>query len=385
MGPHGRETNGGMSPKKAFFYAILASPAAALLTLVVLVAADLHAINSTDPRQVYQRLRSAYSKLKSFPMPDDISARPPGTTVVHVFGGSSLVISDGATFPAYLGLERDHLHVVNLGINGLSSALVRQRVDDALAVARPDVMVFYMGHNDYNNVYHGLVIPEYFDQFEYLIWPSYLISAALRRLAGEERQDFHWFSRMTRPRIFKLFQRMGLVDLRQEDYAIVNDFALQNFVENTNAIIAKTTALGIPVVFVTPISNLRAEPFGDLETARLYELGMRSPDYRESLRYLKAARDRGFLTYDIRAKSPLVDHVRSLSYTNVHPFDLEGLLESRGVEFGYADFLDHFHFNDRTHRIVADAIYDFLEERRLIGGASLRRLPEGPPGAAPRQ
>lgn len=356
-----------MSLRSALYYVILILPAFILIVVILSTARDLHAIRRANPQDIYRTLLNHSSKPISFPMPDSIYVRKQGATLIYVFGASSLAISDGNTFPYYLNEGRDNLHVVNLGVDGINSVLLRQRVAEALKIARPDIIVLYFGHNDYNNVYQGIVMPRYFDKFHLLLWPSQLINMGSRKPCVLEYDEYYWYSRLTRPRLIKLFESLGLIEIRQDQYEPINKYILDKYVTHSTAIMDLAASKGIPIVFITPIGNLRAEPFGDIDTTtKLYDRGMKESNYRESIGYLKAAKDKEIFTYDLRAKAPLVNYIRNMQIANVYALDLERQLEDSEFEFGYSNFLDYFHFNDSTHRIVADAIYRFIKEKNLI-------------------
>ncbi len=53
-------------------------------------------------------------------------------------------------------------------------------------------------------------------------------------------------------------------------------------------------------------------------------------------------------------------------HRNVYMMDVVREFRERKFEFGYADLLDYVHMNDRTHRLVADLLYEFLAKNRLI-------------------
>src|SRR5262249_40946183 len=140
---------------------------------------------------------------------------------------------------------------------------------------------------------------------------------------------------------------------------------------NNEALLDLAASHRVPVVVITPVGNLRAEPYGDLDTtSALYRKGMTTPDYDQAWAYLKQAQDTEIFTYDLRAKSPLVSYIRNLRRPGVYVLDLERVLKERRFGFGDAEFLDYFHFNDRSHRVVAGLIYDFLKQHRLAGARS---------------
>ncbi len=357
-----------MHLKRICFYLVVITPAFFLVVLAILVGRDLHDLRSLSMERITLDLQARMAKRepKSFPLPDAVYTLDPAKKTIFMFGESSLVLSDGGTFPDYVGQRSARLQTVNFGVSGIDSLSVRQRIKEVLQAARPDVIVLYYGHNDYNNPYNGFIMPTYFKKFDELLALPYLLHDKDRPEGVILSNDWYWYSRLIRPRLIRTFERFHLLDINSDDYTPVNQLILENFIVNNEEILAMAAAKKIPVVLITPVGNLRAEPFGDVHTTTaLYLRGMSSPHYRESLDLLKQARDAELFTYDLRAKSPLIDYLRQLKRPGVHVLDLEEKLEALHFEFGYGEFLDYFHFSDRTHRMLAGIIYDFMVERHL--------------------
>ena len=358
-----------MNRKNLFFFSFMLIPAAFLAVLVVLTARDIYATRMIDPKKVYQSVQEhlTHREVFSFPLPDEIYVQDGSRKSVFVFGSSDVIVSDGVVFPARLEQQHPELRVINLGVMGIDSFLTKRRVSDALSAARPDLIILYMGHNDYNEAYHGVILPAYFEKFDSLLWLTYLFSTEKPALA-DASDRYYWFMRRHSPRIYEAFQGLGLIDIHSDDYLPVNRLILDYFIGNYDAILKLAAAQGIPVIAITPVGNLRAEPYGDYRTTTaLYRKGLVEGNYEQSLAYLKKARDTEILTYDVRAKSPVVEYLRKINRPGVRVLDLEKILERMHFDFGHSDFLDYVHFNNRTHRLVAEIIYDFLRENHLAG------------------
>lgn len=349
-------------------------PAFVFAGVLFMIAGEIREIHGVDPAAVYRDLESALPRRHphSFPLPEEILLRDDSKLTVYLFGASSLVLSDGAVFHDYLEEAHDDLQVVNFGISAIDSLTIRQRVAEAFTIARPDIMVLYYGHNDYNVVYHLYILPNYFSQFDCLLRLSYPFRDRSRPEALFADDEYDVFYRLNRPKLFSRFQRLGLVTIDHDAYLAVNNLILDYFKKHNEAILEMAATHGVPVVLITPVGNLRAEPHGDLSTTALYRKGMAATDYRESIEHLKMARDAELFTYDLRAKSALVRYIRELRHPNVHVLDLEKKLEEMRFGFGGEDFVDYFHFNDRTHRLIADVIYDFLKEKKLLKKSASR-------------
>ncbi|MBU0673282.1 MAG: hypothetical protein KJ950_01410 [Proteobacteria bacterium] len=277
------------------------------------------------------------------------------------------MLSDGGVFPDYLEQIDSDIQAVNFGENGIDSLLVRERVREALKIARPDLMFVLLGDNDYNTAFHNSIIPTYFDRLGWLLRLPYLFESEPAEITHFASHDFYWYKRLHQPELFNFLQKIGLFNIDIQKYQPINSLITQYCTQNLGVILDMASAQQIPVVVMTPIENLRAEPFGDIKTTTtLYKRGLSSTDYGESIRLLKAAKDTELFTYDLRAKSDIIESIRSLNRKNVYVLDLEKVLEKREFAFGSEDFVDYVHYNDRTHLMVADILYDFLSHNHLI-------------------
>lgn len=357
-----------MLNRKMFFYLIMTAPMLFVITIISVTAYDLYSIRHINQEEVIRNLQLYLSQKipETFPLPENMFVRPDKGKTVFVFGESSLVLTDGSTFSEYLTQEHNDLHVVNFGVSGLDSLSVRQRVAQALTVARPDIIILYYGHNDYNNAYNGFIIPMYFAKFNILLRLSHLFHDRDKPVGVLLHQEYYWYSRLTRPLLYRFFVQIGLVDVKSDWFASVNQNILNYFSNNNSVIMVMAESMHVPVVLITPVGNLHAEPFGDTDTTSQYRKGMASANYIQSLRHLIAAKDSEFLTYDLRAKSELIDYIRNFKRQNVYVLDLQKKLEDLRFGFGYDEFLDYFHFKDSSHKLLADEIYSFMQEKGLV-------------------
>lgn len=354
--------------KKMLYIFVVATPALLLTAVVLLVAFDLYSLRRVDPAVILRDLEVKFPlrAITTSPLPDKLRSLDMARKKVFIFGGSTLLLSDGGVFPDYLEEVGDNLQVVNLGVSGIDSFSVRERVRETLAVARPDLIVINFGHNDINCAYQGYILQAYFTQFDWLLRIPYAFSDNSQPVSKFAPLEFFWYKRLYRPRLFNAFQRLGLLKINGKDYEPINRLILDYFIRNSSAIMDMAAAQNIPVVFMTPIGNLRAEPYGDITTTtEWYRKGLATNDYDQAIKYLKMARDAELFTYDLRAKSAIVEYLRSIQRPNVYVLDLEKTLEKRHFSFGSDVFLDYFHFADQTHRLTADIIRDFLARNQL--------------------
>jgi len=227
-------------------------------------------------------------------------------------------------------------------------------------------LVYYFGHNDYNSPYTSVVGPA-FQSFPLTMRLMYSLSRQTFRfqkqkdvLKNSVDSMFDWYKVYNRGALVKGTQMLGLLRFSPEQEAFFRELdrtILFVYRTNVHGIIRQGRALGIPILFVTPVGNLYAEPFGPLaKTFRMFKKGKAEKDYIQAIRLLTKARDNERFTGDVRAKTPLYQFLRELKVPGVYTLDLKTKLMSQQFSFSEKHFLDYFHFNDKGHQIVAEHI-----------------------------
>ena len=355
--------------KRVVFNLILILPWTILLLFLAASIFEIKRINEIKHRDIYKAVDSYLSQkeaaIRSFLIPNDgypeiskLISLNESDTNVFLFGGSSVIISDGKLFYQYLEeeLEKNNpsLKILNFAVMGIDSFSAERRLVDVFEAIKikPDLIIFYMGHNDYTNVYH-FTIARFYDSFDFFLKPSYFFS--------DKKFDYFWFASLKRPIILKVLQQLKLINILDENYGSYNELILEYFKKKMEETMGLCLARKIPVILVTPVGNLRVEPYGDIKIVTdNFKRGLRSSNYEEAIDYLTEAKDGEILTADVRVKSELNDYLRSINRPHVYIFDLEKKLKNERFEFGNSDFLDYFHFNDKTHKLVADYLYEFI-------------------------
>jgi lysophospholipase L1-like esterase len=281
-----------------------------------------------------------------------------------------VVLTDKLTFAQYLeqDLAKDNkeLRIVNFGVSGIDSFSVKLRVEQALryATIKPKLLLFYYGHNDchaaYKSVVNGPRAP-YGNLFNTFLRTSFYLSGGefdareQEVVFGTKRYEFFWYGLYHRPRYFNLAQKLGLWTIDNAVYQDYNRRILESFKTHTSEIVALARENAIPALFITPIGNLHAKPYGRIDIVEdNYEKGLATADYRKRLEYLTVARDNEIFTGDLRAKSELLDHLRTVGDgSTTFLFDLERDFIAQGFPFDGTTFLDYFHFNDAGHQKLA--------------------------------
>ncbi len=371
--------------KRLIFWAVLLSPAFVVLFFLFAFISDGLKLNRIDHDNIGKSLNS-YLLTKeptTFPPPEDLSAADSTHANIYVFGESSVVLTDKLTFSHYLEKDLNEAvpdaNVTNFGIPGIDSYSIKKRVSQALqfAPAKPNVLLLYYGHNDYNVAYDNIININYDDSFNTFLKIGNSISGGKFNFPdqkyvfnSEKFGELYWYARFRRPVFLNLAQKAGLFKVDNAMYDGYNEMILERFKKNTEEILLMAKEAGIPVVLVTPIGNLRAKPYGAIEIVdQNYKQGLSAKGYKESHDYLMKARDNEIFTGDIRAKTPLNDYLRSLhNGTSVFVFDLEKDFSEEKFAFDESNFLDYFHFNDKAHQKIARYL-----AKKIMADEQLRR------------
>ena len=246
---------------------------------------------------------------------------------------------------------------MNLGVNGIDSYSIKQRLRQSLKAApvKPALVVFYMGHNEFNNAYDS-VIKKGFPDFAYLLKPLYVVSPKQQeRIIAP--MAYRWFSRLKRPALIEALQRAHVVTVRDSLRPQYDQVILRHFEMNLAEMLDGLAAAGIPALIVTPIGNYSARPFGSASAVDdPYRHGMAEPEYQKRMSWLIRAKDNELLTYDIRAKSVLTSSVMALRRKGVAMINLEAECLADGFRFDDSNFLDYFHLKSSGHQMIAQKI-----------------------------
>lgn len=148
--------------KRFLFWTICLLPAFILLILLILILNDIIKINNIDSKDVYNSLKEYLDKRDRYVIPEEYHNEYvkkdqdylDSNTNIFVLGASSTVISDGKVFSDFIEEElsdvKKDIKVHNLGVSGIDSAFIKQRLKLLLKTTRvkPKLIIFYMGHNE---------------------------------------------------------------------------------------------------------------------------------------------------------------------------------------------------------------------------------------------
>ena len=368
------------SPPKAMrwyvFRLILALPWLLLLPLAFSMYRDIERINHTVQSHHHAKVAKCIENKKKPPEPEDfdlsaISRVPPlsrSDINIFVFGGSSVVFTTGQTFSqhlqARLRLAGHRAVITNFGHPGIDSHFVRRQALAVLDAAKvkPELVILYMGHNDFINTYHNAVVRPYWS-----LLPLCRVVYALTNTERHTINSFEGYMRVVMPVIVKALQQVGLVTVHDESPRSYDKLILETFMSNLDHMVAAAHRHGALTLVLTPVGNLRKEPYGSIHTVTApYQAGLAAKDYHQALRYLEQARDAELLTNDIRAKTPMVQALRRYAAPGAVAVDLETNLKERHFSFGDEDFEDYLHMRDSTHELIADILFKVMTQDKRI-------------------
>jgi lysophospholipase L1-like esterase len=372
-------------PKIIIYSLIVYIPLIVLLLVISLFAIRLYNINSIDYNQDYNQLDySLTSRSESTKIPDfqDLESNLEITTdddfLIYVYGSSSVVIpSRSQAFPFYLQrkLQKRYnktIKVINYGFSGIDSHILKNIFKKTIDIKKPDLIIIYAGHNDYTIAYKKFIKPNYYfikrHVMERLLIFLNLDKLIRPKFTGVIQPDFSWFlENKLEPLLINFFQKIGLINLDQKVFQRYNDLILDYYSKNVLEIMNFSEKREIPLIFITPIGNLEAEPFGIYRiTTKNYRAGIKEENYSKRIEYLVKAKDNEIFTEDIRAKSDLNNFLRDLNKTNVYVLDLEKDFKRKKFSFSYMHFYDYFHFLPETHARITTTLYLFILENNLI-------------------
>jgi hypothetical protein len=168
------------------------------------------------------------------------------------------------------------------------------------------------------------------------------------------------------PEIKNYAQRLGLVRFPEQYFERLNSKILASYTHNIRSMIALAQYHHIPIVFITPISNLEATPYGIGSSAEeIYLKGLAERNISKRTQSLRKAKDLDIFSGHQRAKSPLLDFLRSLNESGAYTLDIETALDNQGFLYSYSDFYDYVHMRNNTHQRIAHLLADFLEQHSL--------------------
>ncbi len=386
--------------KKVCFFSILLLPLFLLFGLVSSVAFGIYRIRHIDYGKIQVQLKDYLDKEKGKAhvlMKNDImyidyeyyikdgpykpSYRqfsfkyPKDNYLIYIYGPSFL--SSAPTFfkgdfPFFPSLLESRLNisnkkkgftVINFGMEGLDSFDIKEIIKETVNCRKPDLIIYYdLSASDFECAYFSCIKKNF-----------YLVSNFLKRLSGlfilrrppqigGLNRLADWFLRAyVEPNLINLAQRLKLIEFQEGPFKEYNELIFSYYKRNIYDIIKFTQNKNIPLIALTPLSNLEARLYGIYNlTDKYYQQGMKEKDYDKKIEYLTKAKDTEIFNGELAAKSYIYTFLRNLKEKNVYVFDLQRKLMDIKFDFDYKNFYDYGHMKPYSHKLIADYLYEFL-------------------------
>lgn len=307
--------------------------------------------------------------------------------VIFVFGASSTVAPTyDEVFSKLLENKIDNNYtIINFGMDGIRSDIIKLRVYEALEIVniKPQAIMIYSGHNEYDASYwllrqrHGIIKNTIIlNKMLSLLNNADFSNANFKKKLFDNYEQkpiyipYHnnveW---VVEPTIKKLFEGKLIFSdnpILKKNIQRFNDAILTNYAYNIGGIIARISSEKIPLIFITPISNLESESYGSSKMNSLFSQNVNEPEYSKRITALIKTKDNEIYSPHMRAKSNLIEYVKSIEYENVYVYDLETELQNEKFNFTYQNFYDSVHMRPKTHEIIASKLFQYIEEERII-------------------
>ena len=294
---------------------------------------------------------------------------------IYVYGGSSVVEPYyHRAFPFLLEEMANRssgkrFKVFNFGVSGYTSYSIKNRLLASIAERKPDLIIIYSGHNDYvRGNFWNKADELHFIRDTFFTRRLAWLLLSIHQLSFASVDSSRIIADMEKT-VFSFLCDMGIIDLSDISFDAHGRAVLEGFGKNLELMMEAARKGGIPVVLITPVSNLEREPDRMGSGAMKYfRLGMNSDDYDERISNLIKAKDLDLHHLNTRSKSRLNDYLRSIESPGVHVLDLENELIRRKFDFGDESFLDYVHFRQQTHRLVGEIVFKFMVENDVCCG-----------------
>lgn len=363
---------------------------------ILMLISGVRKINSTDYAAIYNQLADYLAKPKGkvevvdakdgqiivrFIYNDNRPHRVLETRVplknnnnakkIYVFGGSEVFTDKEAVkfleynFPSRLNnlLVRDYkdkFTVYNFGMAGVDSFDERDIISAILNVSRPDLIIYYdTSSTDYIKPYF-MFLRKHF----YFIW-----NYVLDKPRGPRK--FHmWLSELVGwldADLLSYAQEFKWIKLNSQAFDSYNDLIVSYYKKNTLDIINLARGNKIPLVVVTPITNLLMPPHGpNPESSDFYARAKKERDYLKKVNYLFEANDGDIFSFRIGRKKKVHEFLNSLKSPGIYVFNLEDELIRDKFNFDSTNFFDRLHMKKDAHKKIADKLYLFLKNNDVI-------------------
>ncbi|MFC2084168.1 GDSL-type esterase/lipase family protein [Bacteroidota bacterium] len=301
---------------------------------------------------------------------------------IFVFGGSTTVgypYPTNASFSRQLRRKLELLYpdvkfeVVNLGTAAVNSIFARELINDVLE-QEPDLILIYMGHNEYFGVYGAASGDFYSGNYSLINIINKLKNLKIYQLFTDvvyRISELFPGERLSNQTLMAIMAQKNLVPKNSNIF--INGLNL--FEKNMDYILSACRNYRIPVFTGTLTSNLLQKPLDvivkEKSTAEEYYnramIDRQRGDRATSWKLLEQAKEYDELRF--RAPKEMNGIIKSLSKKYNFPvvnIDSVFSLNEGNALIKSGLFVDHLHPNIRGYKLIADSYYEKIREMDLL-------------------
>ncbi len=370
-----------MPLKRVVFIFLMYIPGVLLFTLIAFFLVHIDNIKTLDHELVKRDLIKHINRKRTV---DNYEAteKDNGNDLIYFLGGSSLVLPDTCngelarhTFPNYLEekIKKHKFSIINLGQCGKDSGDILEIFKKRIINRRPKLVIFYGGHNDYVNSYLHFLLPKYYDFLNHKKVSEMLMFMNLHLMKIFKEHSLPWkvasfVRKKLEYRLYHMLENIGDEIFHKTRFVEYEDIILNGFKRNIQKIAALSKQNDIPLVLMSPISNLEIVPLGIGPFVRRdFFKSNQIKNYNKRVMEQRRIRDLDYFSSEIRAKKQVAIILENLAGRKQYFFDLEKKMIDRKNNFDKTIFSDSFHLNKNGHRLVANLLFEYLEEIKFVG------------------
>jgi lysophospholipase L1-like esterase len=347
-------------------------PTIFLVLIVLITVKNFYDIKTHNHTLILKNIENVYNSevdlLNNDPLKDIIEASKSITShTIVVLGGSTLIkpgpcdksVISPYTFPSLLGrwLFEHNIKILNLGHCGENTNSILKSIKYISAHSHPKAFLIYTGHNDYGHIFGKCVLIP-FRFINQKVFTFFISEERFRKISFNLMNLFE-------TSLARIFNAIDAEVYSKDLLYQYGKKASEIYIRNLKNIVAVAKQNNIPIIIITPISNLAFPPLGaNQDVIKLYFEGMKNGDINK----LIIANEYDFLGYSIREKQDAISFVKSIKDPNVIIVNIyDKLIHSNNTKLFNEYFYDIFHLKASGHTFIFEEIKQILiNEHNLI-------------------
>jgi lysophospholipase L1-like esterase len=347
-------------------------PTIFLVFIILITVKNFYEIKNHDHSLILNNIENVYTSDEDLLNKDTLkdvieSSKIITSHTIVVLGGSTLIkpgpcdksVLSPNTFPSLLErwLFGRNIKILNLGHCGENTNSILKSMKYISAHSHPKAFLIYTGHNDYGHIF-GKCFLTPFRFINQNVFTFFISGERFRKI------NFYLMN-LFESSLARIYNAIDAEVYSKDLLYQYGKKASEVYISNLKNIIAVAKQNNIPLIIITPISNLAFPPLGaNQDVINLYNEGMKNGDINK----LIIANEYDFLGYSIREKQDAINFVKSIKDSNVIIVNIyDKLIGLNNAKLFNEYFDDIFHLGTRGHTFVFEEIKQILiNEHNLI-------------------